>query len=489
MASQRFSVPAMRAFLACLILGTFSNATQAAVFTVGSGGTHATLTTAWNTAVATTGSAHEIRIRAGTYAERPNLGLFVAKTMTVTGGWNAGFTTSSDDPALTTFDAGGLGRGLGLNASNGVLLISRLRVINGLAQFNAGVDLRTSNTGNITLSFFIVENNRCESEFSASAGGIGAVAQGASHILVRRGTVRNNQSISTVPTGMTNSGSAAAAGVAISAEGTATAELSDTLITGNMAQVVNQQLADIGLRASAFADSNVLIARNRVIGNVGADLGSSGLAAVNSGYGAGFSAGTFAVGTSNAVLEVRSNVIRDNSYTGVAGVSAGLGTHASVVVASAGQIRFTDNEISGGSGGFRGVDAFMAGADTTLQLTNLTIADHTGNSAGLFLQGQPAGTASLFNSVISGHAAATNVPVWVTAGNNLVDTASPGYQNGAARDYHLSPGSAARDAGNNAPAGGLGSTDADGLFRLLFGTVDIGAYEYGNINLFASGFE
>ncbi len=190
-------------------------------------------------------------------------------------------------------------------------------MINGLAQFNAGVDLRTSNTGNITLSFFIVENNRCESEFSASAGGIGAVAQGASHILVRRGTVRNNQSISTVPTGMTDSGSAAAAGVAISAEGTATAELSGTLITSNMAQVVNQQLADIGLRASAFADSNVLIARNRVIGNVGADLGSSGLAAVNSGYGAGFSAGTFAVGTSNAVLEVRSNVIRDNSYTGV----------------------------------------------------------------------------------------------------------------------------------------------------------------------------
>ncbi len=131
----------------------------------------------------------------------------------------------------------------------------------------------------------------------------------------------------------------------------------------------------------------------------------------------------------------------------------------------------------------------MVGAGTTLRLTNLTIADHNGNSAGLFLQGQPAGTASLFNTLISGHAVATSVPAWVTTGNNLLDTASPGYQNAAARDYHLSPSSAARDAGNNAPAEGLGSTDADGLFRLLFGVVDIGAYEYGNINLLASGFE
>ncbi len=123
MAIQRDSVLVMPMLLVCLILGFSPNSTRAAVFTAGTGGTHATLTTAWNTAVATTGSAHEIRIRAGTYAERPNLGLFVAKTMTVTGGWNAGFTTSSDDPALTTFDAAGLGRGLGLNASDGVLLI------------------------------------------------------------------------------------------------------------------------------------------------------------------------------------------------------------------------------------------------------------------------------------------------------------------------------------------------------------------------------
>ncbi len=489
MTIQRLAVQAHSLWFLGLAVACAPALSQAAVFTVGVGGSHATLTTAWNAAVAAAGSSHEIRVRAGTYAERPNLGLNTAKTLTVSGGWNAGFTSASNDPAVTTFDAGGLGRGLGLNASNGTMLISGLRVINGLAEINAGVDLSASLTGNITLSNFIVENNRCETQFSASAGGIGAQAIGDSHILVRRGTVRNNQAISTVASGMSSSQSASAAGVAITADGNATAELSDTLITGNMAHVVNHQVLHVGLRAAAFASGNVSILRNRVIGNVGADLGSTGLAGVNSGYGAGFSAGTFATGTSDAQLEVRSNVFRNNAYMGVAGVSAGLGTHVELAVASAGLLRFSDNEVSGGTGGFRGVDAIMLGSSSTLRLTNLTVADHSGNCSGLFVQGQPPATASLYNSLISGHAVATSVPAWVTSGSNMVDSANPGYQNAAARDYHLSPGSPARDAGTNAPAGGLGSTDADGLFRLLFGTVDIGAYEYGNINLFASGFE
>jgi len=46
----------------------------------------------------------------------------------------------------------------------------------------------------------------------------------------------------------------------------------------------------------------------------------------------------------------------------------------------------------------------------------------------------------------------------------------------AANDYHLSIGSPCVDAGNNGAA--MGSTDLDGLPRIVNGAVDMGAYEY-----------
>ena len=74
----------------------------------------------------------------------------------------------------------------------------------------------------------------------------------------------------------------------------------------------------------------------------------------------------------------------------------------------------------------------------------------------------------------------------VGSGTNLVGTAPP-FADRVGRDYRLPGTAAAVDNGTNSPPGGLGDEDPDGNPRILNGTVDIGAYEWGGI--FEDGFE
>lgn len=57
-------------------------------------------------------------------------------------------------------------------------------------------------------------------------------------------------------------------------------------------------------------------------------------------------------------------------------------------------------------------------------------------------------------------------------------------------DYSLSATSALRDAGDNMPVGGIGEFDVNGDIRVSYGTVDIGAHEYFDVDLiFRDSFE
>jgi hypothetical protein len=58
----------------------------------------------------------------------------------------------------------------------------------------------------------------------------------------------------------------------------------------------------------------------------------------------------------------------------------------------------------------------------------------------------------------------------------------------AAGAMRLAVNSPLRDGGNNSPIGGTGSFDADGNPRVVFGTVDLCAYEIQDV-IFKNGFD
>ncbi|HET7421267.1 MAG TPA: right-handed parallel beta-helix repeat-containing protein [Candidatus Dormibacteraeota bacterium] len=135
-------------------------------------------------------------------------------------------------------------------------------------------------------------------------------------------------------------------------------------------------------------------------------------------------------------------------------------------------------------------------------LVNNTIAGNTANDSGVFLSGFD-GQVALYNNIVTAASSqpaidcdttySSNSPlidhsdVFNSAGpaaqgsctgmipNNFNISADPAFT--GARDYHLSPGSPAIDAGNNA-APSLPPTDLDGKPRISGSAVDQGAYEF-----------
>lgn len=93
--------PLACALFACLLP---ASAAFGAVFTVGPGGSHATVQAALNTAVQTAGD-DEVRIAVGTYPEALAALVLADERLDVSGGWNATFDARTEDPTLTVIDA------------------------------------------------------------------------------------------------------------------------------------------------------------------------------------------------------------------------------------------------------------------------------------------------------------------------------------------------------------------------------------------------
>jgi hypothetical protein len=128
-----------------------------------------------------------------------------------------------------------------------------------------------------------------------------------------------------------------------------------------------------------------------------------------------------------------------------------------------------------------------ANDSSTVNLVNLGVADNLGTGLDLMKIGGTA-TLTLYNTIAFGNG--VNFTDWgtgVATGSNLFGV-DPLFVNPSEIDYHLMPGSAAFDAGDNAPPGGLGATDWDGRPRIADGTVDIGVFE-GLIVILIDGFE
>jgi hypothetical protein len=107
--------------LALTVVGsTFADASAAAVYTVGPGGTHPTISTALQ--AASSPGFDEIRVHTGVYSEWFSLVVIQDNAVTLSGGWNDGFTSRTSDPLATRISLSGQpNKSQSFYLSNGVL--------------------------------------------------------------------------------------------------------------------------------------------------------------------------------------------------------------------------------------------------------------------------------------------------------------------------------------------------------------------------------
>lgn len=436
-----------------------AGAARASIFTVGPSGSYATLQSALNDATGATGD-NEVRVRAGTYAERISTGslLLAGKSVTVTGGWDASFTSRQPDPATTVLDGEGTGPVLDLAPAGGTLVIDGFTIRNGHHDlFGGGVHGDVITSGEL-----ILQNNVIEDSSSLDGGGVFVGADGTGSIVVTHNTIRNNTA------------TARGGGLSVRALGDSTFSVTENRIEGNRIECCS---INSGSGAGVFVKLQerpvVDFSDNLIQGNE-----SSGSDPIQGDGGALWlffgcnPTPPEQLECTNATLTARRNRWIDNTSTN----TAGFRDHVSLRAESGGELpatlAFTDSIVSGGSG--VGV-AFLALAWSTLHMTNLTVVDHP--STGILQRGFQAGaTATLYNTI-----AYANAPPNVTAasaltGANLVGV-DPIFVDAASGDLGVQPGSPAIDTGENAPPGGLGPFDVEGTARVVDGTVNVGAVE------------
>ncbi|MBB5209438.1 right-handed parallel beta-helix repeat-containing protein [Chiayiivirga flava] len=478
---SRFVIPSSGSVLLALALCTSA---QADVFTVGPDGAFATLALAVANAEATAGASHEIRLQAVIFTDKPFIDYEGDKSLSISGGWNAAFDAQHTDPEATAFTVlpGDDARPLTLRAASGAIEFSNATVFGGQRVADSGgLSLRTSGTGLLTVRDCVVRDNAGSTENSIAGGGIDIFANGASRVRVSDCDVRDNS--------LEAGASAAGGGIYATADNEAGIVLEHNRIVANRLRMLPGsstpfiELNAAGVWLYAFSASSVQLLHNRIVANI---VEAADATVVNA-QGVGLSATTGGAGGGiDASITIRGNIVRGNVSEAV------LGTRAHVLLATGNSDRLDlgDTEITQGIGTAYGLFAGSYGNTpaSTLDITNVTIADNDGMGMRGNDRFPVVELGSLFNTIVTGHGTASLPPEWMARGSNLIDVpvafAAP-----AAGNYAPAAGSVAIDAGDGAPPGGLGATDAGGGTRIVGAEVDIGAHEFGSLALFGDGFE
>ncbi len=193
------------------------------------------------------------------------------------------------------------------------------------------------------------------------------------------------------------------------------------------------------------------------------------------------------------------NTIISNTTT-FSGTASGRG--GGLHVQNTSPFTLTNNLVAGNHANTQGSGMCIAGHSeepTSGHLLHTTIAHNHGSGEGAYVEGDT--TIAFTNTIIAGHSqvgitattgstATLEATLWHANGMNVGGTGTiltgtvnvtgdPAFLNPSAWDYHLSPGSAAIDAGVNAGV----TIDRDGSPRPQGSGYDIGAYEFRGIYL------
>jgi hypothetical protein len=448
----------IRLFVVAAMLAGLAPA-GAGVFTVGPGGTYATIQAAVDAAIAAGGN-NDVKVRPGTYAEHLFVpSSFVSGNLMLSGGWNAAFTQRSNDPALTVVDGSGSGRVLEVRAAGGTVVVVSLTLTHGAGAYGAGVLVELAGAAGVIIGNCRIADNVATAYSTGEGGGLYLYAPAGATIEVIGNVVEGNLASAT-------DGSATGGGLFGVADGDGTLAVVANRIRGNTCHTAASNNSDAAGAYLVGSDAAVVeLSDNDVTGNHSTGEGTTSFTGAFVG----------AAGSASTVV-MRRNRIWNNTSSKPGPVYFALG----VYVHDASTAVVSDTVVAGSAGD--GVSLQAIGA-AQLEATNLTVVDIAG--CGLRLQAQPTASVSLYNTVEWSTGAPDSVSGPVTMGNNLTDS-DPLFVGAAAGNYELGAGSPAIGVGSNT-APGLGATDLAGGERVIGANVDAGAYEYGNI--FSDGFE
>lgn len=432
-------------------------ASQAAVFTVGPGGTHATIQSAIDTAANTSGD-DEVRVGIGTYAEAVTIVQAVDEHLLLEGGWNATFDARTDDPSLTVIDGEDSHRPLHVEPYDGSVTVRNFTFARGASTSSAGAWVAGRNVGRATLEDCVVRDSAARSNGGGiSGGGIGIGAYADAQVTARRCVIRNNSVTSF-------DSQASGGGIDVFSVGNGRVRLEDMDVLDNLVTGVTHAFAG-GISVAALGAGHIGIDGMRIEGNSIVSQGASSGAALYMDHDPAFAGEGVTVG------------LRRVSAVGNSAQGDFLGGQVVLQVNGSGGVLVGDSLIADALGS-RGLDAYVR-TGALLQLVNVTAA----GNADTDLQVQ--GAARIANSL----ADSTNFygdPVQLQ--NNLFDV-DPGYVDRDAGNYRLVLASPAVGGGTATPDGGLGALDLDGNARIIGPRVDMGAYEADDPTLFVDGFE
>ncbi len=444
-----------RSVLTCLSIILCSGSSFAGVLTVGPGGTYPSVSAALATLIGA-GGDNEIRVAAGVVsgpialASDQTIGI-----VTISGGWNADFTTRSDDPSLSVLDGGGTGPVVNVILNSGKLILNGLTIRDGASALSGGggggVAAQAYTGAGLIIENCRIEENRCESAADVSGAGLRVLVSDSGAFDMGDTVVLDNVAHST-------SGGSIGGGARVSLEGSASGRIHGCRFVGNQAVTEASQAIAAGVFVTTYDSASCELRDNLVADN--AATGHNGHPAT--------AAGAALWASDSSTIMAQRNVFLRNQIDANAG-----DLQVSLTTTETSQVTLADSVVASGANHTGGVDAWNRGG--ALKIVNTTIAANT--SYGLNSV-QSAGTVSLDNCIIDGNSDGdTFIDGSVAQDHDLIGT-DPLFVDPSHDDFRVRDGSPAIDAGSDADRAGLDTIDLMGLARSQGGAVDCGAHEH-----------
>lgn len=429
---------------------------RAAVFTVGPGGTHATIQAALDAALAAPPGAHEIRVHRGTYDENLTIPAGSAPLdLVIRGGWGDDYLFSTGNPAETTVDAGRRGRALEVGRREA----GRLRVEALTLRAGRAFDPRPAG-GNLDLEAggtMAVELFSCDLRGGAAignggagrvtGGGLAARLFGDASLMLQWVDAHDNRS--ELRSGI---GTAAGGGALFELHGSAELQAVGVTFNENTGSVpaLPSSVAGVGFFLETWGESTADLSGVELFGNAASE----------------------AIGVGAALVADDESTITLHSLVAIA--NHGIASPQLVVQAyDDATLRAGDSIV--GEGGAVGMYVYLEDR-ATLDMTGWTVTHQEELGGSFTREASATGRLAIYNSIFWQNGSDLELDGGVDAGANLVGI-DPRFVDELDTNYNLASGSPAIDSGENRPPGGLWGTDFAGATRLQGPRVDRGAYE------------